>query len=939
MVNRTLGNSRQGRALIGALVLVCALAFAWPTTASAQQTALGFERDWLVLGPYVRDVGGANPGVAEMRRDYLTDGGLVTENNFVPAIGAVANTNYVSAASSNLLDRPGNGYPNPTVKLWRDADDTIDINGASQVYPPPTGQNNNNTMVYAWCYARNKTGAPLSCYLAVGSDDSIQVKINGVEAGIANVNRVYGASNTVQDVWPVTLAPGNSLVMVKVFNGSSEFGFRLRFQTNPALGTAQDYNRIPTSQLELFAVPVVSSPVRIIPGVGVVDAGSPQTVKVVLGGKVGTPSPTVVEVPPAGSMVANINATAGSAGYAGGRITWQITNMTDDVATMTYLTTTGGGNGYCSGTVTTAVPVAIGGDNILFQTNPIGVFDAHGLTGIPPLGTPPGDPATSGGAIFSSAIYSVNSSGGDVWGTVDRCYMLVKRTTDTSFIATANVWWTSTTTHASCKTGLMIRGKVSGGSPYGCSEIRNPINPGGTPPGQPQPAGMFQCRELANAGSFWSGMVVPTSTQPATLRIVRRGNLIDGYHYFNGMWNRLPGSPRVVSDLTPTGEVLLGYFVTSHVTAGEAQAQMNNLTIINTVPVLSATRRLSDTRPSSLPITVTIGIRYNSPSNPLTVTDLVPPSWTISDPNPVTGAVINGTTITWTIPSFTDDTTLTYTATPPAVHPMGVQAFTGTVVDQYGIMTVIGGDANVIGADVFLYRYGRLPTASYTGAQDAHLVQWTFTLNNNGFGDYIEEGNNQADNTDIRMPVLKFDLEGITPLSVIEEAKLRLCHWRNRGGLGAPGFTGPHTIYASRLLRDWNEGTGSGGDGRLSLDAEVNWYWARYNQDRWEMGGARGPTDMSPPESSAIASSQTINRWIEWDVLQMAREWAANPRRNFGLKLAQDNAVGTSATLWVTGFPNFRSKDYAADPNLRPILLLRAYTPPSMGANRWQLYR
>jgi hypothetical protein len=105
------------------------------------------------------------------------------------------------------------------------------------------------------------------------------------------------------------------------------------------------------------------------------------------------------------------------------------------------------------------------------------------------------------------------------------------------------------------------------------------------------------------------------------------------------------------------------------------------------------------------------------------------------------------------------------------------------------------------------------------------------------------------------------------------------------------------------------------------------------------MGGARGPTDMMPPESSAQVSTSTINTWVEWDVTQMAREWMQNPANNVGLKLTQDSAVATSATAWVIGYPDFYSRDYTTDLSLRPLLVVRAYVPIITDATRWELYR
>jgi len=921
------------KTMMAAGVLACAFAFIWTDTASAIQTTLGFARDWLVLGPYRRDNTGGNPGEANMRLDYITNGAAVTETSFVPSIDATVNTYYSVAASSAYLYRPGNGYPTPTVKYWLAPDDWININ--TDVYPPPPGLNNNNAIVYAWTWADNKTSAPLTCYVAVDRDDSIQILINGVEVGIMNAGGGNLGTNTTRNAWPVTLDPGSNLVMVKIFNGGGGYGWRLRFQSDGATGAATAANSLPRSQLEVGFTDYVSA-MRRIPGVGIVSPGFPQAVQIVLSDRWGaSPTPTVIEVPPAGGTVSSISATLGTATFAGGRITWTIPAMTDDVATMTYQTTVVG-NSYCSGTLTVPtgswplVSGAVGGDNLIWTPNPLGDFDAEGLVGYPPLGVPPGDPSTSGSVSCAGGVYTLTASGGDFAGPVDRGRMLVKRMAATSFIVDADVQWTSTVSDAWCKTGLDIRACVSGDAPGVWAGLRNLINPSN---GQPQSPAVMEWRNTRYA-ERGTAPAVQTNTTPCKIRLVRNGNVIDAFHFFNGVWNRLPGAPHPVADLSATSEVLLCYFVSSHVNGVDAVAQMSALTT-NSLPVLSAIRRITPTLFTSQPLTVSIGLRCGSSSSTIKVTDVVPAGWTISNPVPTTGTVINGTTITWTLTSFTADTTLTYTVMPaPFLFPAVLNGYTE---DQHGVQVIVEGDQTVLAAGVYLFQQGAYPTAAYAGCSDAHLVQWYNGVRNNGNSTYLETGNDQTANTDNKIPLVRFALAGITRDSVVDQARVRIYHWRNRNPQNMPpGMV--HPLYASRLLRDWTEGAGGDGDGRNAVNGEVNWYWVRHGQERWEMAGARGPTDMAAPESLAQVSTSTLNTWIEFDVTQMVREWARNPQSNFGLKLAEDNAVGTSATLWARGFPGFRSRDYG-NPSFRPMLAIRGYVPPVLGATRWELFR
>ena len=248
-----------------------------------------------------------------------------------------------------------------------------------------------------------------------------------------------------------------------------------------------------------------------------------------------------------------------------------------------------------------------------------------------------------------------------------------------------------------------------------------------------------------------------------------------------------------------------------------------------------------------------------------------------------------------------------------------------TVVICLGLAASAMGQAT----STVLYQQGVTPTAAYAGCTDAHIMIYSAGNNNNGSSYFLEEGDwsgsgNVAANTDGKMPLIRFALDGLTAGTSVTQARLRIYHWQSRQPTQAAT-----TLYVSRLLKEWNEGAGGDQDGRDSLAGEVNWYWAKEQQVRWEMGGARGPTDMAPPESSSIVSATTLNTWIEWDVTQMVRFWVANPTANYGLKIAQDPAVGTSATMWVRGLPGFYSRNYTTNISLRPILSVQTYRPPT----------
>ncbi len=196
-------------------------------------TPEGFVKTLLLLGPYRQRAvgGGAAPGEANMRKDFLTDGAGITEKNVTPRRGDTVKTKYNTAAfSAGLAATPGAPALNPggipTWSEWRDDDDTIDF---EHYY----GGDLNNLMMHAVFYviAENELSG---IQLGLASDDSVQVLLDNQEVWINNIpgGRGFDPANTVQDTsLPFDLTPGLHKVMVKVFEGTNDNGFRLRFQT------------------------------------------------------------------------------------------------------------------------------------------------------------------------------------------------------------------------------------------------------------------------------------------------------------------------------------------------------------------------------------------------------------------------------------------------------------------------------------------------------------------------------------------------------------------------------------------------------------------------------------------------------------------------------------------------------------------------------------
>jgi hypothetical protein len=192
-----------------------------------------FIKSWLVLGPYAQPGAfGASPGVGQIQRDHLCDGADINEIDVEPRAGDTVNTEYGGCARSTGLrtgaTTPINPGGVPTWFAWQDADDTVSFN---DYY----GANLDQLMAYAVSYI--DVAADMVVDIGIDSDDSIQVLIDGNEVFVNNLARAMGGANTVVDVVSsATVASLNPLtagvhkVMVKVFEGTADHGFRLRFQ-------------------------------------------------------------------------------------------------------------------------------------------------------------------------------------------------------------------------------------------------------------------------------------------------------------------------------------------------------------------------------------------------------------------------------------------------------------------------------------------------------------------------------------------------------------------------------------------------------------------------------------------------------------------------------------------------------------------------------------
>jgi len=209
-------------------------------------TDLGFFKNWLLLGPINQPTGfgfGAAPSEANMRKDWLQDGFDTFETEIEPVAGDEVQPNFAGALAGEE-ESPGTGVEagrgdaeglvNPkadediaTWYAWADGDDTI-------AYEDYVGFDHNSNMVYAFTYFVLDDDRDVQ--IGVGSDDAIQVFLNGAEIHLNSVARGSGGANVIQDTIPadgslISLDGGVvHTLMVKVWEGGGGHNFRLRLQ-------------------------------------------------------------------------------------------------------------------------------------------------------------------------------------------------------------------------------------------------------------------------------------------------------------------------------------------------------------------------------------------------------------------------------------------------------------------------------------------------------------------------------------------------------------------------------------------------------------------------------------------------------------------------------------------------------------------------------------
>lgn len=176
-----------------------------------------------------------------------------------------------------------------------------------------------------------------------------------------------------------------------------------------------------------------------------------------------------------------------------------------------------------------------------------------------------GNPALTGGAVFSNGTFSLNGAGSDIWTTADQ-FQFMHQQVSTDFEMVAKVLSVqNTNTYA--KAGVMVRESLDANA----ANTFMLVGPTRT---------SFQVR--ASAGSSTTA-TNGTGVAPMWLKLSRAGNTVTGYQSSDGTtWTQL-GSPTALSGTA----LYVGLAVTSHNIAALCNTQFDNVTLLVPPPAPS----------------------------------------------------------------------------------------------------------------------------------------------------------------------------------------------------------------------------------------------------------------------------------------------------------------------------------------------------------------
>ncbi len=852
--------------------------------------------EWLMLAQYTQS-NGSNPSHDLMAADYLTEGeGGLTEADIIPVAGLQMNTDY-NVAESTGCNIGTAGAPYTCPPTWVALHNIVTVN-----YNTIFGEVD-NLMSYQVTYLTNTTDEALRAIVHYQTDDGAIVLIDNAVWS----ERLSGCCNEYTD--PIMIAPGEHRFMIKTFEGGG--GFNTRVWITDENGTPFPQGTITCSTIptitEMPPAPVLVT--RMLPDYIIETATEVQVTLSISSGN--STELTMYEEIPA-EYGDPFDITSGGVWDAENRlIVW--TGITE---TVSYKVTPVDGAPLPVGLIEdpTAGLGSILGGAVPAIAQDLG--DGWATTFI-------GDTNGELGEVLefteADGLYStqISAGGSDIWGTQDEFQFLWKEFSVEGYVEISgrldvfqqgvNNW---------SKAGLMFRNNVSRGSSGVWGVVRSQ-----------EYNGYMQWRDGQNASAARDGNVNLTGLGlPCWFlavyvngQVTVRYALDDIATSVDEVTWQYEETHNLVTD--GASRILGGICVTSHNNTALVNAEFSNI----------------DVYTSSAPTLDNFAVAENGDGN-------VELTWDLAGVGQFDSIIVERAVLPFDF-EWTELETLAGDAT------SFVDSTAGLLTGQYRITASFdtGGVAGVLStsfvvdykssslpADTLVFQDGSFPGTDYTGCQDSHITYNNIT-NNMGGHDMIEEGDWNGGHGDHKEALIQFDIGEIPTGKEVKSAQLYLFFDNCRSGQYIE-----HTSFAHPILKEWNEGAGTGVDGVAAITGEVTWEAAIYNvetpadsiywQDWGELtlacadidrnGGAYGPEDIETRDvpSTPYGASQYV--WVEWDMTGIVQDWAGG-LPNYGVKITQTPPdVYDPCYDFVAGGYDFRSSNHAAVAT-RPMLVIQ----------------
>ena len=201
-------------------------------------------------------------------------------------------------------------------------------------------------------------------------------------------------------------------------------------------------------------------------------------------------------------------------------------------------------------------------------------------------------------------------------------------------------------------------------------------------------------------------------------------------------------------------------------------------------------------------------------------------------------------------------------------------------------------------------------TVTLSAVEDTTI--YSNVVDNNGGGHAFNIAGT-ANNGNERRSLLRFDLSGIAPGSIVNSASLDL-------DITQVGNTGG-TFQLFRLDTDWAEGRGVGNQGAAALAGEATWNSAEFGSVDWTPGGSFFPQLLSDVSitSTGVSSFSSSDNFI--DAIQSIVD---DPTQNFGFLISSSSGAGSAIRIGSRegGSAASLSVDFTAIPEPTGISIL-----------------